>query len=105
MTEITRRQTTLLTTEDFLNKDSLIDKLVEISLKYARGLVRQEYVKIRNPSKEEMKRGIWREDDYIFLEQDVEEECLRLCTELADKLKESAHQAIRDHLSEDAEDA
>jgi hypothetical protein len=103
MKKITQQPGTLVASPDQPDKDSLVEKLVEISLKYARGKSREAYVKIRKPSKKELERGIWREDDCIFLEQDIELECLRLCTELADKLEQSVDEAIHDHLDDDDE--
>ena len=66
--------------------------------------MREEYVKLKNLSQEELKRGIWRNDDVIFLEQEIEAECARLGSEWATRLEKTVNEVIRDLLTEQDDD-
>ena len=79
MTDKPRDNLILLNSRDRLTKESLKEKLLEITCAYGRGRAREEYAKRKKVSQEELKRGIWRNDDLIFLEQEIETECARFC--------------------------
>ena len=103
MTEKSRDNLILLSSKDRLTKESLKQKLIEITCAYGRAKVREEYVRTKNISRDEQKRGVWRNDDMIFLEQELEEECAGLCSEWADQIEEALTHLIREHLEEDEE--
>lgn len=66
-----------------------------------RARAREEYVRIKKISPAEQKRGVWRNDEMIFIEQELEEECAGLCSEWADQIEETLTDLIREHLEED----
>ena len=101
MTDKPRDNLILLNSRDRLTKESLKQKLLEIACAYGRARVREEYVKIKNVSQKELNRGIWRNDDVIFLEQEIETECARLGTEWTDRLETTVNEVIQDYLPED----
>ena len=90
----------LLSPKDRLTKEALKQKLIEITCAYGRAKAREEYVRTKKVSQDEQKRGVWRNDDMIFLEQEIEEECTELCSEWTDQLEELLIDLIRDHLEE-----
>ena len=83
----TKFQGMMFTSTERLTKEAFVERLSEPALIYARGLARDEYVKIKRAAGEEVRPAFWRDDDCIFLDGEVEEECLRLCSELSDKLE------------------
>jgi len=87
-----------------LTKESLKEKIIEIACAYGRGRAREEYAKRRKVSQEELKRGIWRNDDLIFLEQEIETECAGLCSEWADRLEATLNDLIQDYLAEEEDE-
>jgi len=80
MTNKLRDRIILLNSGERSTMESPMERLAEITCAYRKGRAREEYLKIRKSSQNELKRGIWRNDDLIFLEQEIEEECTRLCT-------------------------
>ncbi len=103
MTEKPRDNLILMSSKDRLTKEALEQKLVEITCAYGRAKAREEYVRIKKISPAEQKRGIWRNDEMIFIEQEIEEECAGLCSEWADRIEETLTDLIREHLEEGEE--
>jgi hypothetical protein len=104
MTERTRDKVILLAQGSGLTKEALKEKLIEIACAYGRGRAREEYAKRRKISQEELRRGIWRNEDLIFLEQEIETECAGVCSKWADRLEDDLNDLIEDYLAGEADD-
>jgi hypothetical protein len=100
MTKKPRDRIKLLNSRDRLTMESLVERLAEITCAYGRERAREEYLKVRKPSQDELKRGIWRNDDLIFLEQEIEVECARLCAKWASRLEETLNGLIEADLTD-----
>jgi hypothetical protein len=64
-------------------------------------LIFGEFRIMSSDCQEELKRGIWRNDDLIFLEQEIEPECAALCSKWAGRLEETFNDLIQDYLAEE----
>lgn len=84
-----------------MNKESLKQNLIEITCAYGRAKAREEYVRKTKVPPAEQKRGVWRNDEMIFIEQELEEEFAGLCSEWADQIEETLTDLIREHLEDE----
>jgi hypothetical protein len=104
MTKRPRDKVARVSLQEGLSKDALIDKVSEIACTYGRGRDREEYVNIKKLSRDERMRAYWSDDDYIFLEQNIEEECARLSLEWGDELERVVNGLIREFAEEEEDE-